>query len=130
MRRTSCYHPTGASCCPISALAYSQHGILASSPSNAFHSTTSAAFQPQPPYDQMAAAAVNEQDYYQHQHQPMIYMPPVSHYHNPPPSRLRWIMFTLSRGGVKCITPITKRQPRERGQPSTYNTCLEQHQTG
>jgi hypothetical protein len=64
--------------------------ILANSPSNAFHSTASTAFQPQPAYDQMAAAAAavaNGQDYYQHQHQhqqPMIYMPPVSH--NPPPN--------------------------------------------
>jgi len=62
--------------------------ILANSPSNAFHSTTANAFQPQQAYDQMAAAAAaNGQDYYQHHHQhqqPMIYMPSVSH--NPPPN--------------------------------------------
>ena len=34
-----------------------------------------------------AAAAANGQDYYQHQHQqPLIYMPPISHNHNPPPN--------------------------------------------
>jgi len=69
-----------------SAFLYPPYGIIANSPSNAFHSTTSAAFQQQPAYDQMAAAAAaaaNGQDYYQHQHQqPMIYMPPVPH--NPP----------------------------------------------
>jgi hypothetical protein len=88
-------HPTGevADQSPLSHIP--QYGILANSPSNAFHSTTSAAFQPQPAYDQMAvaaaaaaAAAANGQDYYQHQHQqPMMYMTPVTH--NPPPNPLQ-----------------------------------------
>ena len=56
------------------------------SPPNVFHSTTSAAFYPQPTYNQMAVAA-NGQDYCQNQNQqPGICMPLVSHNHNPPPN--------------------------------------------
>ena len=61
----------------------------------------------------MVAAAVNRQDYYQHQYQqPMVHVPPVSRTHNPPPNLVQPTVVDYVH--AQLATPVTGAPPNQK----------------